>query len=105
MTAREGRSATLFEGCAPRPSLSSYTTRWDTTEGCQIRCANLCEAIPLLHVTIGFEGEDFSQGAGIRTNGIATTEAVRQDMHLSPARPDLHQNRFLALCGRLASRL
>lgn len=35
MTAREGRSATLFEGCAPRPSLSSYTTRWDTTVGTQ----------------------------------------------------------------------
>jgi len=31
MTAREGRSATLTERCAPRPSLSSYTTWWDTT--------------------------------------------------------------------------
>jgi len=31
MTARQGRSAPLTEGCAPRPSLSSYTTTSDTT--------------------------------------------------------------------------
>lgn len=29
--ARDGRAATLFERCAPRPSLSSYTTPRDTT--------------------------------------------------------------------------
>ena len=32
MTAREGRSATLTEGRASRPSLSSYTTWRDTTQ-------------------------------------------------------------------------
>jgi hypothetical protein len=31
MTAREGRFATLSEGCASRPSLSSYTTSGDRT--------------------------------------------------------------------------
>jgi hypothetical protein len=75
------------------------------TVGGKSASADSSEAVPLVRVRIGFEGKDLTPRTGAGTKRVSASEAAGLHMHRDPLRAEPHQDRLLALCGRLAGRL